>query len=162
MLGDSGAYPLSHAFRHCLRSHRHDRHEFVARITREDIHLTEFLANYAGNARQQSIAGSVSPLIIDLFEVVNVHTDQGQRFTIQALALGKSLLKHHVEAPRVWQFSKRIGQRAFPGPFKGHRVVQRRRCVLRHRFEQSHMFSCVGGTALCIQSNRAESAVFSD
>ena len=50
------ANSFGNAFGHHLRGHRHYCDKFIAGIARQDIHLSQFLANDAGNARQQTIA----------------------------------------------------------------------------------------------------------
>ena len=46
---------------------------------------------------QQTVADRVSVLVVDDFEVVDVHTDNCQRLLVHTLALGESLFHHHVE-----------------------------------------------------------------
>jgi hypothetical protein len=45
----------------------------------------------------------VAILIVDDFEIVDIHADNNQGLTIHPLALSDPLLQHHVEATRIWK-----------------------------------------------------------
>ncbi len=124
MLLDRIPHALADRDRHLARRHRHDRDKLIPGIASQDVHLPELAANNTRHARQQTIANRVTIRIIHDLEVVDVHADNCHRLTVHSLALGNSLLEHHVEAPSIWQLGQRIDQRTVARLLVSQSVVE--------------------------------------
>src|SRR5690349_1412890 len=119
---------IAHSFadrnRHLSRRHRHDRDKLISSITSQNIHLSQLATHDTRHARQQTIANRMTVLIIHDLEVVDVHTDDGQRLPVHSLALGQTLFEHHVETARIGQLGEWIDERTVARLLVSQSVVE--------------------------------------
>src|SRR6266567_4558390 len=104
--------------------HGHDGYKLISRISRKYIHLSKFFAYYSRYTRQNTVTNSVTVLVIDGLEIINIHANDRQGLTVHALTLSDSLFEHHVEPAGVRQFGKRINESTLLRFFKGQGVVE--------------------------------------